>query len=64
MKHASIFIRSLIQWMIQYNNNPKVIERLDKLVKNKNFSYKMTKHFKHVKEDVQGISIFSFYQYV
>ena len=59
---SRIFIRNLIEWMIRYNNNEKVIERLDKLAKDKNFSYKMKKHFKHAKEDVQGISTFSFYE--
>lgn len=59
---SRVFIRNLIKWMIRYNNNQKVIDRLDKLAKSKSFSYRMKKHFKHAKEAVQGISTFSFYE--
>ncbi len=56
------FIRNLIIFFTRYNNNKKVIARLDKLAKSKIFSYRMKKHFKHAKEAVQGESVFSFYE--
>ncbi len=59
---SRIFIRSLIEFFIKYNNNDKVIERLDRLAKSKKFSYRMKKHFKHAKEAVLRISSFSFYE--
>ena len=58
---SSRFIKSLIRFFTRYDNHPKVIERLERLTKNKNFSYRMRRHFKNAKADVLGEKPFSFY---